>query len=141
MRGAYYCVNCGILILCKRGAGFKMSRGVMKPYCPRCERPLGNIMLRYKEGKDFRPFENDILLVVRVPLQSKFDIATVLRGSYFKDLSEILLYIYFNDGEGEYNIVRYRKSDNQYSVIFSGYISHKDIEIDIIPTEEIPVRT
>jgi len=94
-------------------------------------------MLRYTKGKNFRPFEDDILLVVRIPLQSKFDISKVLRGSYFKDLAEVLLYIYFNEGEGEYNIVRYRKADNQYSVIFSGRVSSTDIEIEIVQTEEI----
>ncbi len=137
LHGSYYCVNDGILYLCKRGVGFRMVHGQLKPFCPRCDRQLGQIMLRYTKGKDFRPFEDDILLVVRIPLQSKFDISKVLRGSYFKDLAEVLLYIYFNEGEGEYNIVRYRKADNQYSVIFSGRVSSTDIEIEIVQTEEI----
>jgi len=130
-------VNDGILYLCKRGVGFRMVHGQLKPFCPRCDRQLGQIMLRYTKGKNFRPFEDDILLVVRIPLQSKFDISKVLRGSYFKDLAEVLLYIYFNEGEGEYNIVRYRKADTQYSVIFSGRVSSTDIEIEIVQTEEI----
>jgi len=113
-----------------------MFKGELKPFCPRCDRELGQIMLRYSQGKDFRPFDDDILLVVRIPLQSRFDITKVLRGSYFEDLAEVLLYIYFNEGEGEYNIVRYRKSDNQYSVIFSGRITANDIEIEIVKTEE-----
>ncbi|NHK29737.1 MAG: hypothetical protein FK730_00195 [Asgard group archaeon] len=137
LRGSYYCVNDGILYLCKRGVGFRMVRGQLKPFCPRCDRQLGQIILRYSQGKNFRPFEDDILLVVRIPLQSRFDITKVLRGSYFNDLSEVLLYIYFNEGEGEFNIVRYRKIDNQYSVIFSGRISADDIEIEIVSTEEI----
>ena len=136
LRGSYYCVNDGILYLCKRGVGFRMFKGELKPFCPRCDRELGQIMLRYSQGKDFRPFDDDILLVVRIPLQSRFDITKVLRGSYFKDLAEVLLYIYFNEGEGEFNIVRYRKSDNQYSVIFSGRITANDIEIEIVKTEE-----
>ena len=114
-----------------------MVKGQLRPFCPRCDRELGQIILSFNQGKDFRPFEDDILLVVRIPLQSRFDITKVLRGSYFKDLSEVLLYIYFNEGEGEFNIVRYRKSDNQYSVIFSGRISSDDIEIEIVRTEEI----
>ncbi|MGC9779239.1 MAG: hypothetical protein HZR80_08360 [Candidatus Heimdallarchaeota archaeon] len=137
LRGSYYCVNDGILYLCKRGVGFRMVRGQLRPFCPRCDRQLGQIVLSYNQGKDFRPFEDDILLVVRIPLQSRFDITKVLRGSYFKDLSEVLLYIYFNEGEGEYNIVRYRKADNQYSVIFSGRIATSDIEIEIVKTEVI----
>jgi hypothetical protein len=114
-----------------------MVRGQLKPFCPRCDRQLGQIILRYNQGKNFRPFEDDILLVVRIPLQSRFDITKVLRGSYFNDLAEVLLYIYFNEGEGEFNIVRYRKVDNQYSVIFSGRISAEDIEIEIVSTEEL----
>ena len=114
-----------------------MARNQLKPFCPRCDRQLGQVILRFSQGKNFRPFEDDILLVVRIPLQSKFDITTVLRWSYFKDLSEVLLYIYFTAGEGEYNIVRYRKIDNQYSVIFSGQISSKDVELEITETEEI----
>ncbi|MHA1124100.1 MAG: hypothetical protein ACTSO7_00320 [Candidatus Heimdallarchaeota archaeon] len=137
LRGSYFCVNDGIMYLCKRGVGFRMVRGQLRPFCPRCDRQLGQIILRYNQGKDFRPFGDDILLVVRVPLQSRFDISKVLRGSFFKDLSEVLLYIYFNEGDGEYNIVRYRKTDNQYSVIFSGEISANDIEIEITRTEEI----
>jgi len=114
-----------------------MVRGQLKPFCPRCDRQLGQIRLRFNQGKDFRPFEDDILLVVRIPLQSRFDITKVLRGSYFKDLADVLLYIYFNEGDGEYNIVRYRKADNQYSVIFSGKVSSEEIEIEIVQTEEI----
>lgn len=137
LRGSYYCANDGILYLCKRGVGFRMVQGQLRPFCPRCDRQLGQIALRYNQGKDFRPFEDDILLVVRIPLQSKFDISKVLRGSYFKDLADVLIYIYFNEGEGEYNIVRYRKSDNQYSVIYSGMISAEDIEIELVETENI----
>lgn len=137
MHGSYYCVNDGILYLCKRGVGFRMVQGQMKPFCPRCDRELGMINLRYNQGKDFRPFGDDILLIVRIPLQSRFDITKVLRGSFFKDLSDVLLYIYFNQGEGEYNIVRYRKSDNQYSVIFSGRVSSEDIQLEIVKSEEI----
>ena len=88
LRGSYYCVNDGILYLCKRGVGFRMVKGQLRPFCPRCDRELGQIILSYNQGKDFRPFEDDILLVVRIPLQSRFDITKVLRGSYFKDLSE-----------------------------------------------------
>ncbi|MHA1220140.1 MAG: hypothetical protein ACTSQB_00225 [Candidatus Heimdallarchaeota archaeon] len=137
LRGSYFCVNDGILYLCRRGVGFRMVRGQLKPFCPRCDRQLGQIRLRFNQGKDFRPFEDDILLVVRIPLQSRFDITKVLRGSYFKDLADVLLYIYFNEGDGEYNIVRYRKADNQYSVIFSGKVSSEEIEIEIVQTEEI----
>lgn len=136
LHGSYYCANDGILYLCKRGVGFRMFKGQLRPFCPRCDRPLGQIALRYTQGRDFRPFGDDILLIVRIPLQSKFDITKVLRGSFFKDLSEVLLYIYFNEGEGEYNIVRYRKSDNQYSVIFSGMINAGDIQLEIVKTEE-----
>lgn len=114
-----------------------MVRGQMKPFCPRCDRELGLLNLKYNQGKDFRPFGDDILLIVRIPLQSRFDITKVLKGSYFKDLSDVLLYIYFNEGEGEYNIVRYRKADNQYSVVFSGNITAEDIQLEIVKTEEI----
>lgn len=114
-----------------------MYKGQLRPFCPRCERPLGQIELRYNQGKDFRPFGDDILLIVRIPFQSRFDITKVLRGSFFRDLSDVLLYIYFNEGEGEYNIVRYRKSDNQYSVVFSGRVSAEDIQLEIVRTEEI----
>lgn len=139
LHGSYYCANDGILYLCKKGVGFRMVRGQMKPFCPRCDRELGLLNLRYNQGKDFRPFGDDILLIVRIPLQSRFDITKVLKGSYFKDLSDVLLYIYFNEGEGEYNIVRYRKTDNQYSVVFSGNITAEDIQLEIVKTEEIEI--
>jgi hypothetical protein len=93
------------------------------------------------EGKDFRPFGDDILLIVRIPLQSRFDITKVLRGSFFTDLSEVLLFIYFNEGEGEYNIVRYRKTDNQYSIIFSGQVTSDKIQIEIVKVEDQPTAT
>ncbi|HUU77767.1 MAG TPA: hypothetical protein VMX55_05435 [candidate division Zixibacteria bacterium] len=139
LHGSYYCANDGILYLCKKGVGFRMVRGQMRPFCPRCDRELGLLNLSYNQGKDFRPFGDDILLIVRIPLQSRFDITKVLKGSYFKDLSDVLLYIYFNEGEGEYNIVRYRKIDNQYSVVFSGNITAEDIQLEIVKTEEIEV--
>lgn len=140
LHGVYYCVNCGIITLCKRGVGFRMKRGKLRPYCPRCERELAKIKLSYMEGKGYKPFDDEILLVVRIPLLSRFDISKVLRASFFKDLSEILLYIYFNEGEGQYNIVRYRKSNNEYAVIFSGKITSEKIEIEVAETEEIVQR-
>ncbi|MBD3191350.1 MAG: hypothetical protein GF308_11935 [Candidatus Heimdallarchaeota archaeon] len=140
LQGVYYCVNCGIITLCKRGVGFRMKRGELKPYCPRCERELAKIKLSYSEGYEYKPFDDEILLVVRIPLRSRFDIAKVLRASFFKDLSEILLYIYFSEGEGQYNIVRYRKSNNEYAVVFSGRISSEKIEIKVAETEAIKPR-
>ncbi|MEA2071880.1 MAG: hypothetical protein U9O98_11405 [Asgard group archaeon] len=141
LQGVYYCVNCGLLTLCKRGVGFRMVKGKLRPFCPRCERELAKIHLRYDEGKDHRPFEDDILLIVRIPLKSRFDITKVLRGDFFEDLADVLLYIYFNEGEGEYNIVRYDKKRNQYSVIFSGYITSEKVILEIVRTEVITPPT
>ena len=129
LRGSYYCVNDGILYLCKRGVGFRMVKGQLRPFCPRCDRELGQIQLSYNQGKDFRPFEDDILLVVRIPLQSRFDITKVLRGSYFKDLSEILLYILYALGPELYDVVNYDTLTKNYNTIFTGNIAVENIAI------------
>lgn len=130
LEGVYYCPNCDKLSVCKRGVGFRINnQKELKAVCTNCRRDLVEVSLRYIDERENRPFNDESLIIIRQPFMNQFNILKVLKSNFFDDLAEILLYTFFLNGEGEYNIVNYQKKQNNYQVIFSGLISLNKIEI------------
>ena len=126
--GAYYCPNCDIYSLCKMGLAYRRYiDGTLKPVCTKCGRMLHKIELSYTEGQDERPFNGTNLLVIREPTGGNYKIHQTVKGGYFKDLSEVLLYVIYTFGPNIYNIVRYDTMTKSFHSIYTGMIQEEKI--------------
>jgi hypothetical protein len=108
----------------KRGTGDKLE-----PVCTKCGRPVEKIQLSYQIGQGEKPFSKNSLLVIRKPNAEIFEILQTVKGSYFKDLAEVLLYILYTFGPEKYNIINYETLTKNYFEIFSGEIVETKIAI------------
>ena len=52
-----------------------------------------------------------------------------LKGAYFKDLAEVLLYILYQFGPDNYNIINYNTLTKNYHVIFTGRILEEKVAV------------
>ena len=68
-------------------------------------------------------------MFIRKPNGEKYDILQTVKGSYFKDLSEVLLYILYALGPENYDIVNYDTLTKNYNSIYSGDIEVQKIAI------------
>ncbi|HUT82090.1 MAG TPA: hypothetical protein VMZ29_12890 [Candidatus Bathyarchaeia archaeon] len=130
LEGSYYCESCDIYYLCKMGLAFKRNRdNSMQPICTRCGRFIEKIELSYQEGQDVKPFNGSSILVIRKPNGEKYHILQTIKGSYFKDLAEVLLYILYTFGPETYDIINYDILTKQYYCIFYDKIIEEKIAI------------
>ncbi|MBK5112303.1 MAG: hypothetical protein KGD59_10160 [Candidatus Heimdallarchaeota archaeon] len=130
LSNSYYCDHCDVYSLCKMGLAYsKFREKELRPTCTKCGRFVDKIELSYIEGQGLRPFSGSSLLFIRRPNGEKFDILQTVKGSYFKDLSEVLLYILYALGPERYNIVNYDTLTKNYNSIFIGNIVVENIAI------------
>ncbi|NHJ33593.1 MAG: hypothetical protein FK732_12100, partial [Asgard group archaeon] len=130
LSNSYYCEYCDVYSLCKMGLAYsKFSDGKLKPTCTKCGRFVDKVELSYRDGQGIKPFSENSLLFIRQPNGERFDILQTVKGSYFKDLSEVLLYILYALGPENYNVVNYNLLTKNYSSIFSGNILIEKIAI------------
>jgi hypothetical protein len=107
----------------------KSHDGKLRPSCTKCGSFVDRIELSYIEGQGNRPFTRNSLLFIRKPNGEKFDILQTVKGSYFKDLSEVLLYILYALGPERYNIINYDNLTKNYNTIFAGNIVVENVAI------------
>ncbi len=130
LHDSYYCDQCDVYSLCKLGLAYsKFRSGDLLPTCTKCGRFVDKIILSYIEGQGIRPFTGNSLLFIRKPNGEKYDILQTVKGSYFKDLSEVLLYILYALGPENYDIVNYDTLTKNYNSIYSGDIEVQKIAI------------
>ncbi len=128
--GSYYCDHCDIYSLCKMGLTYRRFRdGNLKPVCSKCGRFVEKIVLSYQEGQNEKPFSSSSLLIIRRPNGVKYDILQTVKGSYFKDLAEVLLYILYNLGTEKYDIINYDTMTKKYNQIFTGEILPQKVAV------------
>jgi len=130
LRDSYYCDHCDVYSLCKMGLAYsKFRSGKLRPTCTKCGRFVDKIELSYIDGQGIRPFTGNSLLFIRKPNGERYDILQTVKGSYFKDLSEVLLYILYALGPEQYNIVNYDTLTKNYNTIYTGEILVEKIAI------------
>ena len=128
--GSYYCDFCDVYSLCKMGLAYRRGRdGSMQPVCTKCGRIVEKIELSYQDGQNERPFSNNSLLIIRKPNGVKYDILQTVKGSFFKDLAELLLYILYKLGSERYDIINYDTLTKKYNQIYIGEIQSQKVRI------------
>ena len=127
---AYYCQSCDIYSLCKMGLAYQRnSENKLKSICTKCGRYLVRIYLSYDIDEPVKTFDGNSLLFIRKPNGTKFNIIQTVKGSYFRDLAEVLLYVLYTLDTDHYNIVSYDTLTRTYKVIFEGQIIEENIKI------------
>ncbi|MHA1211963.1 MAG: hypothetical protein ACTSSH_05830 [Candidatus Heimdallarchaeota archaeon] len=130
LNGSYYCTRCDIYSLCRMGLAYRRFRdGSMQPICTKCGQPVEKITLSYQEGQDYKPFSGTSIIVIRKPNGSKYHILQTIKGSYFKDLAEVLLYVLYTFGPDMYDIVNYNTLTKNYSSIFTGVLVEENVAV------------
>ncbi|MBN1329640.1 MAG: hypothetical protein JXA54_09220 [Candidatus Heimdallarchaeota archaeon] len=130
LEGSYYCETCDIYYLCKMGLAFKRYRdNSVKPICSRCGKFIEKIELSYQDGQDVKPFNGSSILVIRKPNGDKYHILQTIKGSYFTDLAEVLLYVLYTFGFVTYDIVNYNALTKQYNRIYFDRILEEKVAI------------
>ncbi|MHA1123325.1 MAG: hypothetical protein ACTSPC_11070 [Candidatus Heimdallarchaeota archaeon] len=130
LSNSYYCNHCDVYSLCQMGLAYRKFRGgKLRPACTKCGRFVDKIELSYIEGQEIKPFTNDSLLFIRQPNGKQYDVLQTVKGSYFKDLSEVLLYILYTLGPENYDIVNFDTLTKNYDTIFNGKIEVHKIAI------------
>ena len=127
---AYYCPSCDIYSLCKMGLAYRRnSDNKLKAVCTKCGRYLERIYLSYNVHEDVKSFNGSSLLFIRKPRGKKYSIIQTVKGSYFKDLAEVLLYVLYTLDADHYNIVSYDTLTREYKVVFDGLVFEENIRI------------
>ncbi|NHK31700.1 MAG: hypothetical protein FK730_10135 [Asgard group archaeon] len=130
LHDSYYCNHCDIYSLCKLGLAYRRHKnGKMRATCTKCGNFVERIELSYQEGQDHKPFNANSLLVIRKENGTKFDILQTLKGAYFKDLAEVLLYILYQFGPNNYNIINYNTLTKNYHVIYTGVVLEEKVAV------------
>lgn len=130
VKEAYYCPECDIYSLCKMGLAYRRnSYNKLKSVCTKCGRYLEKIYMSYSVNESVKSFNGNSLLFVRKPNGDKFKIIQTVKGSYFRDLAEVLLYVLYTLDTDHYNIVSYDTLTRNYKVIFDGEIEEEKILI------------
>ncbi|NHJ85316.1 MAG: hypothetical protein FK734_07625 [Asgard group archaeon] len=128
--GAYYCPHCDIYSLCRLGLAYRRGNdNKLYPVCTKCGRYMNKIELSYEKGRNEKPFNSNSFLFIRKPNGQKYDILKTIRGSYFKDLAEVLLYVLYALGPDNYDIIDYNTLTRKYKMIFDGTLNVEDISI------------
>lgn len=127
---SFYCEHCDIYSLCRMGLAYRKFRdGKLRPACTKCGRFVDKIKLSYIDGQGIKPFTESSLLFIRQRNGESYDILQTVKGSYFKDLSEVLLYILYAFGPEQYDIVNYDTLTKNYNSIYAGEILVEKIAI------------
>ncbi|MHA1125884.1 MAG: hypothetical protein ACTSO7_00120 [Candidatus Heimdallarchaeota archaeon] len=130
VKEAFYCSSCDIYSLCKMGLAYRRnSNNKLKSVCTKCGRYLEKIYMSYSVDEPVKSFNGNSLLFIRKPNGEKFKIIQTVKGSYFRDLAEVLLYVLYNLDTDHYNIVNYDILSRTYKVIFDGQIEEEKIKI------------
>ncbi|NHJ85922.1 MAG: hypothetical protein FK734_10700 [Asgard group archaeon] len=101
----------------------------MQPICSKCGRFIEKITLSYQDGQDVKPFNGSSILVIRKPNSGKYHILQTVKGSYFSDLAEVLLYVLYTFGSDIYDIVNYDTLTKQYFRIYFDRIIEEKVAI------------
>ncbi|MHA1504855.1 MAG: hypothetical protein ACTSPT_06660 [Candidatus Heimdallarchaeota archaeon] len=116
--------------MCKMGLAYRRnSNNKLKTVCTKCGRYLEKIYLSYSADEPVKSFNSNSLLFIRKPNGTKFKIIQTVKGAYFRDLAEVLLYVLYNLDTDHYNIVSYDTLTRTYKVIFDGVIEEENIKI------------
>ncbi|NHJ48623.1 MAG: hypothetical protein FK733_12630 [Asgard group archaeon] len=130
LSGSYYCPRCDVYSLCKLGLAYRRgNNNDLQPVCTKCGIQVEKIELSYLIGQGEKPFDANSLLVIRKTNGTKYDILQTVKGSYFKDLSEVLLYILYTFGPETYNIINYNTLSKNYNIIYSGLIEEIKVAV------------
>jgi hypothetical protein len=110
------------------------NKGELIPICPKCKRPLAKIYLSYELAPEKNtPIGKNKLLFIRKPNGKKFEILKALKGSFFKYVSELLLYSVFALEIGIYNIISYDEISQEYKQLFYGLLHPENIKVKAKP--------
>jgi hypothetical protein len=124
----YYCPYCKHYILCRRGIAFRRDKkGKMVPICSNCQRYLEQVELSYSEGGDIKITQIKNIIFIRKPNGTGFTILKAIKAEFFRDLAEIFLYVLFNEGTGDYNLISYNKELGKCRLLYEGFITGDNI--------------
>ena len=130
VKDAYYCNHCDIYFLCNMGLAYRRnSNNQLKTVCTKCGQYLSRIFLSYNIEEDIKSFNGNSLLFIRKPQGNKYSIIQTVKGSYFRDLAEVLLYVLYELDSDFYNIVSYDTLTREYKVIYEGHVIEENIRI------------